>query len=432
VGDRFERVDLPKAVTDAVGKTWVSFVNISDANPPGTPGTPVTTSNKESVYLVSPDGSNKLKVIDLAASTDRHIYWSPDGAYMAYFIPDGNYPGLYMLDLVNKTTTRLFEMTDINPRGFQVDPAWSPDGKQLTVALTTPYSVNVFSVAVDGTGYHDLSAGGSFDLWPVWSPDGAYLAFVSDRAKCPSWVPGEAETCYAPDAIPPIGGNLYVLDAVSHQVRLMSDQLLTSAPHWITATRLAFNAPATNASGDKTGARAWWVDLRGGPPHQVTDTDLTDSAQALREAWSPDGHNVVYQEVDATSRIVLRTEVGKLITHLDQFNFPRFGFSAAWSPDGKKVAIGGHNGQCPFGMLLTDDSLKVLVNSPPAPGICDPAWSPDGKYIAFSGITQSSGTGDTRDGRFDLYISEASGYATRNLTGKFGGQIRFLGWIKGN
>jgi Tol biopolymer transport system component len=79
-------------------------------------------------------------------------------------------------------------------------------------------------------------------------------------------------------------------------------------------------------------------------------------------------------------------------------------------------------------MLLADDSFKILVNSAPNPGICDPAWSPDGRYIAFVGVTQS---GNGTDGRLDVYIAEATGYGARNLTGRLGGQIRLLGWVGG-
>jgi len=441
VGDQLARVDLPKTVTDAIGKTWLAFINVSDALPPGTPGTAVAASNKETVYLVSPDGNTRLKVIDLPSSTDRRVYWSPNGAYMAYFLAEGGAPGLYLLDLQNRATSRLFAMPDLVPRGFQIEPGWSPDSKQLTVALTTAYSVNLFSLSTDGTGFRNVSESESFDLWPVWSPDGAYLAFISDRAKCPSWTPNAAGSCYAPNALLPTGGSLYLMDATTHQIRLLADRLISSPPRWISPTRIGFtvsdvvsDTSATNAQStadpSKSGSQLWWVDLRGGDAHQVTGLNSA-TAQALRESWSPDGHFVIYQEADASTRLVLRDESGTEIGHATQ-NFPRYSFAAAWSPDSKRVVIGGHNGQCPYGMLVADTTLKLLLNASPNPGMCDPIWSPDGKYIAFSGITASSGSGGARDGRFDLYVAETSGYGVRNLTGKLGGQIRFSGWIKGS
>ena len=39
-----------------------------------------------------------------------------------------------------------------------------------------------------------------------------YLAFVSDRAQCPSWIPGEPGTCDGTDTPAPDGGSVYVLE----------------------------------------------------------------------------------------------------------------------------------------------------------------------------------------------------------------------------
>jgi Tol biopolymer transport system component len=421
--DQYTRVAIDKQVVDGVGRIWLSYVNINDKPATVVPGTPAPASGLQTVYLASPTGGPPLKVFDLPATTDRRLYWSPNGAYLAYFLASGSANGLYLLDLKLGISKRLFELTDLNPRGILSEPVWSPDSTELTIAMANAYDVDIYSLHVVEANFRNLTESGSFDFWPAWSPDGQYLAFVSDRAECPSWAPNEPNSCYRPDLPPPDGGNLYVVEITSGAVRQVSDTWVNGPPHWISSTRLAFTA---GKRGDLTaGSTLWWADLRGGPPHRVTGGDAAGT-QIVRDAWNEDGKRVVYQEAQSVTHIVLRDETGNEIARLTDLNFPRYAFSAAWSPDGKRLVIGGRNSQCPYGMLLTDDSLKILVNATPNPGVCDPVWSPDGRYIGFAGVTQS---GSGTDGRFDVYIAEATGYGARNLTGRSGGQIRLLGWV---
>ncbi|HLY27341.1 MAG TPA: hypothetical protein VKQ72_13445 [Aggregatilineales bacterium] len=422
-GDKFGRVTLDRVITDNIGKTtWLSFVNINDKVATIIPGTPAPANQLETLYLASPSGGLPVKVMDLPATTGSQLYWSPNGAYLAYFLPTGSGAGLYILDLTLGGSLRLFQLDNLDPRGIASDPVWSPDSKQIAIALANEYDVDIYTINADGTNFRDLTISKGFDFWPAWSPDGQYLAFVSDRLRCASYVPNEPGSCYRPDAPPPDGGNLFVMEAVSGQVRQVSEAWVIAPPHWISASRLAFTG---GTPGDPAaGSSLWWADLRGGPAHQVTAT--TNGLFALRDSWTSDGNHVIYQELQNEAHVVIRDGAGNEIARSTDLNFPRVAFSASWSPDNKRIVMGGRNGQCPYGMLLTDDSFNVIVNSAPNPGVCDPSWSPDGRYIAFTGVTRS---GNGTDGRIDVYVAEANGYAARNLTGKYGGQIRVVGWV---
>lgn len=423
LGDHFTQVSIDKQVIDGIGRSWISFANINDKPSTVVPGTPAPANGIETVYITAPTGGLPIKVVDLPASVDRRVYWSPNGAYLAYFLPSGNATGLYLLDLRVGIMNRLFSLTDLNPRGILSEPVWSPDSTQITMTMATAYDVDIYSISVDGTQFRNLASSGGNDFWPVWSPDGQYVAFVSDRAQCTSWEPNAPGSCYKPDSPTPDGGNLYIIEAVSGQVRQVSDQWITAPPHWISSTRLAFTSGKPNAP--DAGNTLWWADLRGGPPHRVTDANAQGNV-IVRDSWSADGNRVIYQEAQTGTHIVMRDAAGKEIARSTDINFPRYDFAAEWSPDGKKVVIGGHNSQCPYGILLTDDSFATLVDSAPNPGVCDPTWSPDGLYIAFGGVTQSD-TGS--DGRFDVYVAQANGYGARNLSARSGGQIRFIGWV---
>ncbi len=424
-GDKFTRFAIDKQVTDSIGRLWVSFVNINDKPATVVPGTPAPANQLETVYLASPGGGAPLKVVDLPSTTDKQVYWSPNGQYLAYFMPTGSVAGLYVLDLKLGLSVRMFAMDNLSPRGIDSGPVWSADSSRLTVALATEYDVDIYSIGAEGNGFQNLTHNPAYDFWPAWSPDGQYMAFVSDRARCASWAPNEPGSCYRPDAPIPDGGNLYVMEAVSGEVRQLSDAWVTAPPHWVSSSRLAFIG---GKAGDPTaGSTLWGADLRGGPAHQVTPNDA--DTQVGRDSWTSDGKYVIYQEVKTGTQIVIRDDAGNEIGRSADLNFPRVAFAASWSPDGKRIAMGGRNGQCPYGMLIADGSFKLITKASGRPSVCEPSWSSDGHYIAFTGVTQSaSGT----DGRYDVFIAEATGLAARNVSGRYGGRIRLLGWVGGS
>src|SRR5258707_13636778 len=121
-GDKFGRVTLDRVIVDNIGKTtWLAFVNLNDKVATIVPGTPAPANQLETVYLASPVGGLPVKVLDLPATTGSQLYWSPNGAYLAYFLPTGSGAGLYILDLELGGSLRLFQLDNLNPRGIASD-----------------------------------------------------------------------------------------------------------------------------------------------------------------------------------------------------------------------------------------------------------------------------------------------------------------------
>lgn len=422
--DRFTRYTLDPAIAGGVTGVWVSFLNINDTAETVTPGTPVAASNRQTVYLASPDGRTRIAVLELPATTGERVFWSPRGNYLAYFLEDGEATGLYTLDLQIGVGIRLFALPTLSQRGIISNPAWGPDNKTLAITLTTAWDTDVFAVGADGTGFRNISNSGGYDFWPVWSPDGAYIAFVSDRESCPTWEPNVPDSCYRPDSPPPSGGALYIYDVAGGAVRKIADQFVTAPPTWIANGRIGFTA---GIAGDPlAGTTLYYADVLGGNPVPVTDPN-PGQTRILREAWSPDGAQVIYQEAAGETNVILRDVTGAELARLANLTFPRFAFSAAWSPNGQRLALGGQGNQCPFGMIVVDAQLRFILRaSSPQPGVCNPVWSPDGRFIAYGGVTGSSGGGD---GRYDVYTASPAGVGSRNLSSRLGGQIRLLGWV---
>jgi Tol biopolymer transport system component len=402
-------------------------VTINDLKPTTTPGTPTGSTESQTVYLAGVDGS-RLKVIDLPSSVDRRVYWSPNGAYMAYLLPDGDAPGLYVIDLELSTSTRLFAIRDLSPRGVSITPTWSPDSKTIAVTLPKPYEFDIFTVGADAGRFTNLTSSESVEMWAAWSPDGSMIAFVSDRIQCPSYLPSATPTCTPPGSDPksPEGGNLYVFDVGTKQTRFLSDQWVIAPPKWISPTRIGFTSGARNdpTAGNSLG----WVEARGGSVAvQVTTPGNAGTPRyANSEFWSPDASKVIYQEYETTTRIVIRDANGNELARSNELNFPRYLFAAAWTPNSERVVLGGRNAQCPFGMLITDGALKTLMTAAAGSvGVCNPVWSSDGRYVLYEGTSR----GASRDGRVDIYLSETSGYGARALSSRLSGQIKLLGWV---
>lgn len=444
--DQWSSVELSAALRDGLESSWYAFLSVNERTDMTNPQTPIAPSDEETLYLIDPATGEQHEILTLPASTDTRIYWAPDGQKVLFFqepglAPDGTRTGgLYLLNLRLAILLRVYELPGLTPpalasfdsaalpdnpggilqaTGGEHVPVWSPDGSQFAITLQDQYDTDIYLVSSDGSSFRNVTDNGAMDMWAAWSPDGRRLAFVSGRAECPSWAPGEPDSCAAVGSSPRSGGNLFVLDLQTEQVRQIGQMWLDSPPTWVSNLQVAFSVQRPD-SGD---AQLWLSNIQSGTTRQIS---ADEDGLVLSAAWAPGGARVLYQRASEPSALVLRDNRGGLIATSDQYTFARYGFSAAWSPSGEMVAFAGRNGLCPYGLVVARSDLSVLTGPLQNARACSPTYSPDGRWLAYAGIQQRVGYDD---GRLDLYVAQPNGYGATNLTGSLRGEIRVLGWV---
>lgn len=124
------------------------------------------------------DGSERLQLTyaPIGAFLPR---WSPDGTQIAYVALQLGQPFRIFLIPAQGGTPQLL----LSEKEHQLDPTWSPDGKQLIVG-GAPFTIPRVLRIVDLNSRQISTIPGSQDLYsPRWSPEGRHLAALSADSK---------------------------------------------------------------------------------------------------------------------------------------------------------------------------------------------------------------------------------------------------------
>jgi Tol biopolymer transport system component len=426
--DELNLITLPDNIRDGIDNALIVFTNSNDQTTIANIATAQPENTTEILYFTPRNSRDRIEIAILDSSTGSQIYPEPRGKAIAYFQAGGSAAGLYIMNIQTGAafSNRVWNTTSLVQRGIFSRPTWTADGESLAVVLQTAYDLDIFLYSRDGSDRINLTESGSYDFHPAFSPDGRYVAFVSDRATCPTWIPGEADFCDALTEATPFGGTVHLMDLQTREVRQLSDVFVTEAPRWINSRLLVF------AGGDQTNLlnperTLWLANVAVDTVTQMLLEGDEGNLLYLSDVWSPDGNRVLFQRATASeTQIILMNTTGTLIeSRSTDLSFPRFGMRADWSPLNDRIAIGGSDGQCPYGMRVAEPNTFDWVATGNQPAICNPIFAPDGQNIAFTGITSEV------DGRLDVYSATANGFGAENLTGDLRGTINLIGWIGG-
>ena len=303
-----------------------------------------------------------------------------------------------------------------------IDPPSPLDSSEVQLAYGL--DGDIFLAAVDGTNPVRIADGvpsgdatecdsSFYGFGAMWSPDGRYLAYRSDHY-------GELVT-------PDCPGTVYLSDA--------DGQPVASFPG--TGWLLSWSPDSTRV--------ATWVDLQGTIGIYGTDgvrqALLTVPPECANGGdfdplWSPDGRSIWVVGMEVGCEVALD---GSTPTHVPEGD-PRSHYTAAYSPDGTRVAYLGPEADSTFHAIpLTvvvaeaDGSQdRVLISEGVAyGGEVSLVWSPTGDRIAFHGAPREESLAEYRLADEILVADLASGSVTSLASARAGELIYLLAFSPG-
>lgn len=360
------------------------------------------------IYSQRVGGTNPLNITKDSTDDDTQAVFSPNGEQIA-FRSERDGGGIFLMGATGENPKRL---TD-----FGFNPTWSPDGKEVAVALegvtnassrlldkSTLWAINAASgekrlVAdfdavqpawspngkliafwtANGKGQRDIlvvdAAGGApkaitddpaVDWNPVWSADGKFLYFASDRGGSMNFwrvaiddqtgdIAGEFQAATIPSSV----GQHFSFSRDGKQLAYVQNHSRETVQH------IGFDPTTGKVVGQPAGL-------------------IEGTQTAEHPAVSPDGERIAFSSVGSPVEDIFivnkdGTGLRNLTDDKAKDRLPR------WSPDGNLITFySNRNGKYEIWSVHPDGSdLRMLTDSPNVPTLRYAVWSPDGKQLAY-------------------------------------------------
>ena len=364
------------------------------------------------LFLQRVDGSKEIDLTSECRDGDRDPAFSPDGRRIAYRSDCGG-GGIFVMGATGESARKV---TD-----FGYTPSWSPDGRELVVAMerpglptARPSTSQLWAITVE-TGEKRLVSEHDA-MHPSWSPDGRRIAFWGLRGDTPQrdlWTVAADGSQSGPDAAvgvtddapldwnpvwSPSGRSLYFSSTrggTFNLWRIAVDPATGEAK----ADPEPITAPSSWAgwiSVSRDGRRILFVDrnARTSILRAPVDAGGRGLAGALQGVplgsfevhnefdLSPDGESVIFATAGLPQHLFVVRADGSGLRQLT--DGPHRDRQAAWAPDGSWIVFQTDRFKSQFARIRPDGSgLKEVVT-----GLAtgwQPVWSSDGRRFAAGG-----------------------------------------------
>ena len=233
-------------------------------------------------------------------------------------------------------------------------------------------NAEIYLMNPNGKHIHRLTEQQKYDGEPAWSPDGKQITFVSYRnlKQLPK------------DEIH--RGDIYVMNADgTNSINLtQSVERADGVSSWSpNGQQIAFTSAELFNENILANSDIFVMDADGGNPINLTNHDALEQTPD----WSPDGHRIAFSsDRDGNWEIHVMNADGANSINLT--NHPARDGRPDWSPDGQQIAFtSDRDGNLEIYVMNVDGTNPVNLTDHPAEDN-NSSWSPDGTRIAFESV----------------------------------------------
>lgn len=204
---------------------------------------------------------------------------------------------------------------------YEVDPAFSPDGKRIAFASDRGdgFDFDIYIMDPDGSAVKRLTGGPGDENLPRWAPDGKKLGFTTEGSE---------------------GSAVSVMDAdgtCANTVLKQADGYVGLSDWSPDGEKMLLSVDRSSSGGELD---TYAMDRDGTDLRQLTDAPGDDSGAG----WSPDGEKILFGSNRKGSGIYLMNPDGTGVVRVLKAPQELSGVDTlrpAWSPDGKKIVWTG-------------------------------------------------------------------------------------------
>jgi TolB protein len=314
------------------------------------------------LFIANADGTDE-RAIPGSKDVDYDPAWSQDGSWIAFTSERNGSADIYRMRPDGSDVERLTDSP-----AYDDQAAFSPDGQQIVfVSSRADGTADLWTLDVRTHHAKALTSGPGGDYRPSWSPDGAWIAFTSDRGAGLPFSHGRWEALQRTE--------IYLVHPDGTGLRQLTKRgEFCGSPKWSADSRrlIAYCTTAQQT-----------MDIRQREPEAVSTSLVTidiasgastDAASGLGVKMAPAfvGADIGYIRKDKPAGITYSSgkpgPAGNIL-------------SAAWSPDGARVAYHKGGGP-PAGSQIGPAMWSRLSGYELRLGGMQPSFAPDGASYA--------------------------------------------------